>query len=526
MVLHRITDKSLVLATRFGSQAARIIAAMVLARFVAIGDYGLFDLILSVPGLVMAAGDFGVSRSLTTIHDLPEDELRNTGLVIHISLALIYGVLAIGSGWYYGHITADPRLVWVGVIMAASFVAQNVQASQMAMLARELRFTQWAGVEFLMMLATIATGIAVAFAGGGIFALALQQLLAQICGLIVCSRVRPLRWPRAWNRAIARRFFSFGWKTSLFQWTNDVQPNLARQAIQQLVGAAALRGGGIAAVVGAVAVGIYGRATQVCALVGQNLITTFDLILSPLFARAKDDPARLLDLLIRGSVGVTLFCSFGAAWLIAVAPELIRVVLGPAWADVPPVLRALAPAVAVQGLCYPCFIMAMALGQPLVAVRYALLSMIGLGASIFALWYGGELWHFAATQSLFSIIPTYYTARWGMHHVGYSVRGLARRMLPILAQAVLAGGVMWLTSAGLRVLTDRWLPAGVNQFAWIGNEQLGALIRLMFASLAGVLTGWALLAGIDRRNYRDLVGLLIRPSQAPDIAAAALAVEP
>lgn len=196
MIFHRVTDKSLVLATRFGSQGIRIIATMVLARFVAKGDYGKFDLILSVPGLISAAGDFGITRSITAAHDLPDDEVQDTGLILLVGLAAAFAALAIAAGFYYGHAAADSRLVWVGLIVSATFVVQNVQASQMAMLARDLRFARWASVEALMMLATVATGIGVAVAGGGIFALALQQLLAQVCGLMVTAHAKPLRWPR------------------------------------------------------------------------------------------------------------------------------------------------------------------------------------------------------------------------------------------------------------------------------------------------------------------------------------------
>lgn len=515
MVFRRVTDKSLLLATRFGSQGVRILSAMVLARLVAKEDFGRFELILSVPGIISAAGDFGVTRSVTTSHDLPDDKVQDTGLIILVLMSLIFAALAIAAGWYYSRAGADPRLFWVGCIVAATFVVQNVQASQMAMLARELRFARWAGVEALMMLATIATGIGVAVAGGGIFALALQQLLAQVFGLIVTAHARPLRWPTSWDRGIARRFFSFGWKISLFQWTNNVQGSLGRQAIAQ-----------IGPMAGAVAVGTFGRATQVRDLIGHNLATTFDLVLMPLFSRAKDDPPRLRDLLIRGSVGVTVFCAFGAAWLAAVAPDLIRVVLGRNWSEVPDLLRALAPGLAIQGLAYPCVILSLAMNQPLVTFRYALINMIGLGFSVLALWHWG-LWHFAASQSLFSIVPALYGMWWGTHATGMSLRDLIRRLAPILFEAGLVCAAMLAVNLGFRWLTNQW--PGMNKpiiGGWLNMEQIAAVACLLVASFAGGLIGWLLLAKWDRHNYDDLVGLLFRRKPDEEITAADLAVEP
>src|SRR5438105_1046009 len=149
MVFRRITDKSLVLATRFGSQGARIVATMVLGRLVSPEDYGRFELILTIPGFFSAAGDLGITRSVTTNHDLPDDEVQDTGLIVLFILSLVLAALAVAGGWYYAWVNANPRLLWVGLIVAATFVVQNVQASQMAMLARELRFARWAGVEAL-----------------------------------------------------------------------------------------------------------------------------------------------------------------------------------------------------------------------------------------------------------------------------------------------------------------------------------------------------------------------------------------
>jgi O-antigen/teichoic acid export membrane protein len=522
MVFHLVTEKSLVLATRIGSQCARILATMIMARLVSTEEYGRFDLILSIPGLLGAAGDLGISRSLVSSHDLPEKEVQDTGIIAMFFLALILGALAIAAGWHYARMDADPRLLWVGVIVAATFIAQNLQGAQMAMLARNMNFSRWARIEALMMLASVVTGITVALAGGGLLALALQQFLAQTFGLFVSSRARPLHWPRHWNWAIAKRFFSFGWKASIYAWTNNVQPNIARQAIQQVVGG---RAAANAAVIGATAVGVFGRALAVRELIGYSFVATFDLVLLPLFSRAKDDQARLSDLLLRGTIGVTAFCSFGAAWFVALAPDLIRVFLGPDWGEVPGLLRAMAPALAMHGLAYSCMVLAMALQLPMVSLCYALLNMLGLAVGIVALWYW-DMWHFAMTQTLFTVFPTYYVTRWGSRITGLPFRTLMSRSILILAEAVIMCGVMWLVSMELHKLTDQWLPDNARMIRWIPNDQLAAMIRLSLSSLAGALTAWALFVGIDRRNYRDLVGLLIRRQSAPDITAAELVVEP
>lgn len=487
-MIRRVSPKFGVLMTRFASQGARILGSMVLGRFVLPAEFGLYSLIIAVPGLLAAAGDLGITRSVVINPELPEDEVRDTALVLMLALALILAVAALAGGWFYAVRRDDPRLFWVGAIVAATYVVANVQAVQLALLARELRFVRWAGIEAATAVATVTTGVAVALAGGGIFALAVQQFASQAFGLGVTLWARPLRFPRRFHRPIARGFLSFGWKASLYQYVNNVQVNVANLLI-----------GGLApnAQAGDRAVGVYGRAVNIRDLPGQNLVTTFDLILSPLFARAKDDPQRLRDLYLRGTVGVTVFLAFAAVWLAVNAPDLVRVVLGPNWPEVPALLRVLCIGLAAMGVGYTGLLLALAQGHPLVNLTYAVVSFAGLvvAAGVF---FAFDLWAFALVQSLFTIVPVMYITRWACHAAGTSARQLLQRVTPVFFIAAAAGALMWALRLGLGGLDAFGVP--------------GQALRVAAVSAAGMLVGWGLMVLFDRSNYLDLVGLIIRPA--------------
>jgi len=480
------------LLTRFASQGARILGSMVLGRFVLPAEFGLFSLIIAVPGLLSAAGDLGVSRSVVINPDLPEDEVRDTALVLMLAIAFVLAVASLAGGWYFAVRRGDPRLVWIGAIVGVTYVCANVQAVQLALLARELRFIRWAGIEAVTAVATVTTGVAIALAGGGIFALAGQQLVTQAFGLGVTLWARPLRFPRRFHRPTARGFLSFGWKASLYQYVNNVQINIANLLI-----------GGLAPnpQAGDRAVGVYGRAVNVRDLPGQNLVTTFDLILSPLFARAKDDPHRLRDLYLRGTVGVTAFLAFAAVWLAANAPDLIRVILGPNWPEVPALLRILCIGLALMGVGYTGLLLALAKGQPLVNLTYAVVAFAGLAVAA-GVFFAFDLWAFALVQSLFTAVPVMYITRWACHAAGTSARQLLRRITPVFLVAGAAGGLM----VALRVALG-------------GLEALGTpglAMRVAAVSAGGGLAGWTLMRVFDRNNYRDLIGLVIRPAHATE----------
>jgi O-antigen/teichoic acid export membrane protein len=486
-LIRRVSPKFAVLLTRFGSQGTRILATFVLARLVSKEDYGLYGQIYAIPGLLAAAGDLGISRSVVINPHLPEEEVRDTALVLMLAIAVILAAAAIGGGWYFDVREADPRLRWVGLLVAGTYLFQGVQSVQLALLARDLRFVRWAGVEVLTTAATAATGVVVALSGGGIFALATQQLVAAILGLAVTMWARPVRWPRRFRRETAKGFLSFGWKASLYQYVNNVQANVANLLIGGLAGNAA--------------VGIYGRATQVRDLLGQNLVTTFDLVLSPLFARARDDAGRLRGLYLRGTVGVTAFLAFGGVWLAVTADDLIRVVLGPGWAEVPALVQALSIGLALMGVGYTGLLLALALGQPLVNFAYAMVTLAGLAvaAGVFS---ATDLWTFALVQSLFAVVPVMYITRWACHAAGTSARQLLRRITPVFLVAGAAGGLMWALRLALGDLEALGTP--------------GLALRIAVVSAAGGSAGWALMRVFDRDNYRDLVGLVIRPAHAAE----------
>jgi len=512
LIFRRFTDKSLVLVMRIVSQCVRILATMVLARFVTKEDYGRFELITSIPGMIAAVGDFGITRCISASHDLPEDEVRDTSLIMMSVLGIVFAMAAAVGGWYYDITWHDPRLRWVGLMLAGTLIVQYVQQTQIALLARELRFLRWAWIEAFTIIAMVAAGIIVAVTGGGIFALAIQQFLGAVLGLMVTLWVKPLCWPRAWSGAVARRFISFGWKYTLYLYTTCVQPNISRQVIDRFSGVSA--------------VGQWGRALQIRELVGQNLAVTFDVVLLPLMARAQHDLARLRDLVIRGAVGVTTFCAFGAAWLAATTPDLIRVVLGRGWPDVPGLVSAFAPGLAIVACGNAFVVLSLALNRPLITFCYSLLNLIGLVVATVTYWFT-DLHHFVLAQSFWAIVPTCFIVFWGARAVELKPSTIFRRLVPILLQTAFAFAVMYLVRELLLVWEIEYF-AGNTATSLLGTsvttDLLLSLVRLGIVTISGISVFAATLRIMDRRNLNDIIALVIRRQRMPEVVESSLPI--
>jgi O-antigen/teichoic acid export membrane protein len=487
-MLKRINEKSIVLATRFAAQGIRILSTVIIARLVAKSEYGRFEMIQAVAGLLAALADFGIARAVCNTPDLNDDEVRDTSTVMLVGLSTVFSVLVIGSGWYFDHFFDDPRLRWVGMIMALAYVCQYLHMAQLALLARQLRFGRWVAAEITATAASIGVGIVVAILGGGIFALAFQQLAGHATILLMTLPILPLRWPRRYSPRVARRFFSYGWRVTLFQAHYGLQMSIVRLMIFPRYGD--------------VGVGLYGRAWQIRDLIGQNLACTFEVILTPLLSRGKNDLNRLRDLYLRGNVAVLTFCSLGAAGLAAVASDLVRVFLGRNWDQVPEYLLPMTVGLVTLGMAMPTIILGVALAVTRPLIRFALgsLAMLAIAAVVY---FFTDLTTFILVYSLLMALPALDLIRWGTRVTEMPVSQVLRRQWPIVIISALAFLAMYGTRHLLLTIYGE------------AENLLYALARLLICGAIGLGCSWVLFAVFDRANYLALLNLIVRGQAAP-----------
>ena len=89
-------------------------------------------------------------------------------------------------------------------------------------------------------------------------------------------------WPRSFSRRTFARFWRLGWRTTLSQYLNSVQLNVANLGVGFLFGPASL--------------GQFGRACQIRDLIGYSVFAAFDRLLFPLFSRDQQNRERLRDI--------------------------------------------------------------------------------------------------------------------------------------------------------------------------------------------------------------------------------------
>jgi len=233
----------------------------------------------------------------------------------------------------------EPRLVWVTVVIGTGFVFNGAAAQHRAMLQRDMRFAVLAIVDIASLIVSIASGVGLAFAGMGYWALVatiLCPIIVSLFGLVAAGGWipgPPRRGSGVWS------MIKYGGTVTL----NGVIVYIAYNADKVLIGR----------FWGAATLGIYGRAYQLISLPNDNLNSTIGTVAFPALSRLQHDPERLKSYFLKG---YGLFLSLVMPITMAsglFAEDIIRVFLGPKWDEAVPVFRLLAPTIAAFALINP-----------------------------------------------------------------------------------------------------------------------------------------------------------------------------
>jgi len=474
--LIRISDKLQLIGSSFFSQGLRIATTLVMARLLSPDDYGAYMLVLALPALVGAMGDFGIPTTLVQLKNESEEAIVDTAFVLGTLLYIVYGCLTIAGGIYLSMTYDDPRLIVVAIISASSNLLTAWYNIQLAVLNRRMDFRAESKQNLWFSISTAGAGVALAFAGLGVYALALQLLVGQLIANFAVLRLSPLRWPRQFSMPLAKTYFGLGGKVSLALYVSNVQGSIANLIVNHMGGQVAL--------------GAWGRTTQVQAMFGQNLLSSFERVLYPLLCRAVDDPDRRRDLFVRSLLLLMLPSAFACVWLIAGREAMVRLVLGPQWTMVPPLLLIAALAIPANAFGSMGYRMAYAMGRTDLMLRAGFIDLILFFPMLGIVWSYGVP-GIAAAWVFGRFLTTTLVLAGLWREINVPTRYLFGQMLRLAFCAVSAGlamawGAAWLESA---------LP-GMN-----------LLLRFITMSVAGFILYIALVLLIQRDLIRSAMQL-------------------
>jgi len=445
--------------TQVVSEASRVVVALILARLLTPGDYGIAGMAMVCVSFATLFCDPALGTALVQRRHIDEAD-RSTVFWT----TLVTAVLAAGAGVALSGYVADAfghhEVRKLFIVLMIGLVLSGLSVTQLALLVRGLSYRSIEIREIGATLVGAVVAVAVAVAGFGAWAIIANWLVFTAVSTALLWFLSPWRPSLTFSRRSLTDLGGYGSRVfgaRVLGWANS---NMDNVLVGRYLGASAL--------------GAYALAYNIMYLPITRISVPLTGVFSPAYARMSDDPELLKRSALRSKELLALLLAPAFAICIVVAPDLVPVAFGEKWhAAVVPV-QLLCVAGLAQVLTSLHWSILTALDRPGTLLRInVVVTVLTVGAFVAGLPFGivGVAAFYAGVRAVLVLIDTWLTAR----AVRWPFWPTLIAGLPALPLAVLAGAL----GLGARaLLVDAGVPAFVR-ILLVGAVIAGAYLLLV-----------------------------------------------
>jgi O-antigen/teichoic acid export membrane protein len=436
----------------------RVGSLMVLARLLDPQDFGVVGMVTVVTGVFGLFKDAGLGMVTVQRPTITEEQLSTlfwVNLAVGVLLGLMTAAIAPLLVAFYG----EPRLLAVTMVLAAGFVFNAAGVQHSALLQRQMRFTVLSAIEVGALVVSVTVAISLAIAGYQYWALvgmAIMLPAASTVSFWVSSRWIPSRPGKS---AGIRSMMQFGGAVTLNSLIVYVAYNVDKVLLGRLLGAEAL--------------GIYGRAYQLINIPTENLNSAVGGVAVSALSRLQDDPRRFRGYFLKGyslvlalTIPVTVACALFAR-------DIIFVLLGQKWWASVEIFRLLAPTILAFALINPLAWLLFSSGRVGRSMKMALvIAPVVILGYVAGLPYGSR--GVALGYSIAMTLLVLPMIAWATHESVITLRDVLSAVRAPFVSAIIA----LLPSAVVSILCSGWnpLPRLALGLAVLVTTYLGTLL--------------------------------------------------
>ena len=298
----------------------QLLTIMALGRLLTPAEFGLMGAAMVVVAASQIVSQIGVGPAVIQLKVLEPVHLR-VAATVSVTLGILLGAIVWFGAGAIAAFYRMPELVPVLRAVAFLFPLNGINTVAAALLTRELRFRLYVALEAgSYIIGYSAVGVVLAWLGFGVWALVAAQLgqVALRAMLMYFGARHPFR--PSFDFRAARQLLHFGFGHSMAQ----IGQLLSQQGDNMVVGRW----------LGAAPLGVYGRAYNLMVMPATAFGRIVNRVLFPVMAQVQDERHRLANAYERTAAIVALLSLPLSTFLWVVAPELIPIVLGPAWGAV------------------------------------------------------------------------------------------------------------------------------------------------------------------------------------------------
>lgn len=262
------------LAERFGAQGVSFIVSIVLARLLAPSDYGLIAMATVFTNILSVFVDSSMANALIQKKDADDLDFSTVfyfNIVMSVSIYLIVFFTAPLIAKFYN----NSELTLLIRVLSISLLIYGVKSIQQAYVSKHMIFKRFFFATLGGTLFSAVLGIALAYLGAGVWALAAQQLSNAIIDTIVLWFT--VKWRPKWMFSFKRLkgLFSFGWKLLVSALVDTVYNNLRSLIIGKKYSSEDLA--------------FYNKAKNFPSIIITNVNSSIDSVLLPTMSSVQDN---------------------------------------------------------------------------------------------------------------------------------------------------------------------------------------------------------------------------------------------
>lgn len=334
------------------SQAAlfglRLISTIVLARLLNPDDFGLIAMVMAITGFIEMFKDMGLSMATVQKAEINHSQVSNLfwiNIVVSFACALILAMSAPIISWFY----SEPRLTWVTIALAATFILSGLTVQHFALLRRQMLFKAVATIQIGAMGFSIIVGIVLAWYGAEYWSLVGMTVAMQLGYVILSWGFCKWRPGLPVRKANILSMVKLGGHLTGFNIINYFARNFDNILLGRFWGASVL--------------GLYSKAYGLMMLPINQIRRPLDNVAIPALSHIQNDPIRYKRYYTKLIAMLAFITMPLMVFLFLYAEKVILILLGSKWLEATDIFRILCVIAFIQPVATTWGLVLVSLGQ-------------------------------------------------------------------------------------------------------------------------------------------------------------------
>lgn len=411
-------------AERCGAQLVTFIVSIVLARILAPEDYGQIALITVFTTIMQVFVDSGLGTALIQKKDADDLDFSSVFYFNFVICLILYVVMFVTAPFiarFYG----NSSLTSIIRVISLTIVISGVKGIQQSYVSRNMMFKRFFYSTLGGTVFSAFFGIALAYAGFGVWAIVAQQLSNTAIDTLILWLTVKWRPKRMFSWVRLKGLLSFGWKMLASSLLDTVYNNIRSLIIGKMYSSSDLA--------------YYDQGKKFPNVIVTNINTSIDSVLLPTMASAQDDAGRVKSMTRRAIKTSTYIMAPLMMGLAFCAEPIVGLVLTDKWLPCVPFLRIFC----VTYMFYPIHTANLnaikAMGRSDLLLKLEIVKkVVGIALLLSTMWFG--VMAMAYSLLISSILSQIINSWPNRKLLRYGYLEQLKDILPGIALAVLMGG--------------------------------------------------------------------------------------